>query len=364
MPRTILNRTGLSRGRVYNEFGGNLTAAPEGAGNMMVGPWCRDYSGLLGNTVTYMNQTSMVIADGRIIEADGFETETEDDFDEDEELEDIGTILNDGDKGAVITSLDIELTIGGPSWADAGCWSNSGGDNEWAWENGLVEYLDALRDGTLESSATYEVWTYARHWLRCPLHFALYRVPTTPTWEGDGEYAYNNQPGALGPTLPYLAHGPYGMLAAMHGPTYAAQNYISLTEPCEGVAFIHRQTRDIPYASATDWPTGDSDPDNLSNLDEEGMIYDLVGIRDTPAQRALGQNFTVRLRLNKNLKVRRNELIVAHMETGISRLQYASDPESDAYKNVLIGALNYGPLRAGPYYTLHQWRAEARYRSW
>lgn len=183
--RQTVFRTGLSRGRVYNDTKSNLTTFPEGAGNNMVGSWSRDYSGLSGNSVLYAGEFSAIIADGRTM-LNFDDSDSDADTEEDEDSVDQGALCRPGDRSCHISEAEVEFTVGAPSWEDAGVWSWSSTqtDSAFIYESTLAEWLDDQNIGVDEAPiGDHDLWWTFMDYLRIPWHMAIYRVHTNPQWK-------------------------------------------------------------------------------------------------------------------------------------------------------------------------------------
>lgn len=372
MARHLIHRTGLQRGRVYDNLGANITEDPEGAGNDEVGSWSRDYSGLTGNSNLYGGEFSGIIADGRAMQQNAYADEDMlfPDFDQDEQIDTGTSFIDNTRSGGVIHELNIRLALGVPSYFDAGVFSVDPTDGTIEFIEELSTWLDNANSNPLIEPADTFVnnpWWTLRHFLRVPLHFAVYVVPaSTPPWEGHADMLENNGMGVLQGQAPQLTHGPWGMLAQMHGSAFADDNYVRLWEPCDGIRFLHRRDVDMHYGSTMegdDFSVGDTvDPDVIGtdvDADEVGAPAQQEML-DSPAQRARGQNFWLRLKTRARYRCKPDEVLVWHLQTGWARLEKVSG----GGPGHLIIAGTSSPPRSGPFLTLHYHECVVRGRTW
>lgn len=378
--RTLIARTGLSRGRLYNGVGDNITQYPAGAGEDNVGFWSRDYSYLAGNTVLWDGEFSAVLMDGRILSQGGNDlapwNQSLPDFDEDENMADRGSVLNFGDKAGLIKGMRIHMDFLCPTFTDAGAWEvdSSMGTIDATLLNPLGTYLDSLStpsyEGVMIDNAGAEqdvfsnVHTQARHYLRVPIHWAVYRVPLGPVYEGQDEFIRSAGGDSTGAAQ--LTYGPFGLLTAWHGVLYAAAHAVRLWEPSDGVKFVARGEFEVPYAA---FLNGESDPDMVFGLGLDGadqFAQQGGGMLDTPAQRSRGRIIKIDLKLPQDVRARPDEVLIFHIQTGLARYQLGT---LGGGSHVIIGEpilVDPGepggltlPLHLGPYMALCNWHISA-----
>lgn len=381
---TTISRTGTSRGKVYNGSGDNLTAYPAGAGNVTVGTWQRDFSTLAGGTWNYDGEFSGILADGRLLARGGQDQYDLPDFDGDEGASDRGSVLVEGDKWAHITSAHVRLMLTCPLFSDAGTWlMDASGETpliepnvpdfqldtwldkslilDWEWPDPDTPSLGPLRNKT---------WDAIRHWLRVPINWAVYRVPLAASqYEGYAEWINENgYPGTAINASP-MAYGPFGMLTAMYGLVYARTHSTKLWELSEGLKPIVRGELDVPYA-AYGYDEQFSGPDVMYGValnDDPPPTSKAVttgGVLDTPAQRARGRIIELNIQV-PDMEVRENEIIVWHVQTGITRLRAQDEPGGAGDPDLVIAQPTFtgGGFDLGPFMGLVYQSVTARYRS-
>lgn len=346
MARTTIHRVGLSRGRVYNGSGDNITDSPPGAGNIQVGPWDRDYSVLCGNTYMYDGEFSGIIADGRLLTRGAQDIGPFGvDFDTDENPADRGSVIVEGDKGAIVKGLRLHLQFLCPIFHDAAVWETHddiamGGPT---WQ--IKEYLDVALDemaygaaeGVLtdnpanETNWTYDVWDEIRHYLRVPIYIAVYRLSPVPVIEGAQEYTRENA--GIGDFLSAspMQYGPLGMLTALYGATYAATHRVDISDESPDFKPIFRDELEVPYAAwgSSSGILGNANqagPDQVLNYyigpgTDDNVWTPSGGMLDTPAQRARGRVVDIDLKLGHDMRVGPGEMLVWHVQTGRVRIK-------------------------------------------
>lgn len=351
MAYSLIHRTGIGRGRVYNGVGDNLTAAPAGAGSNVIGPWVQDLASLHGSElVNYDREFSGIIMDGRALStgSGGDDDILFPDLDEDENLSDRGSIVGRDTKSASLSSAQVKLTFVAPTWEDATVWSVA--------ENNAAEAPVAKLDTWLDQEAglaTDGLWHPLRHALRVPVYWAIYKVKLGPNYESLAEMIVENSAIPVA-QLGQMTEGPLGMLTAMHGLVYAATHATRLYEPGVMVP-VARGYRMFTYDGAHD--DDEADPDYVYG-DEAGEAG-AMGILDTPAQRGRGRQYTITMRV-KSVRARPDELLVWHVHTAPVRVAYKSAPGSPG-RHLVVGSGN-GPFM-GPFMHLVYHECTARYRA-
>jgi len=281
---TLIHRTGVSRGRVYNGTGENLTANPVGAGNDFVGPFAQDYASLqFGTNVNYDHEFSGIILDGRALKGGG----TDDsmlypDLDEDEDLSDRGSIVGRDTNSATLSSVTVKLTHTRPRWADATVWQVPHDGSAPSDISSFDEWLDNEVGELPEFAAPFDydhledddggrrTWARLRHYVQCPYYWALYKVKLGPNYEGLADMIAENSASPVGQTG-QLSYGPLGMLTALHGTLYATQHAFRLYEPTN-IVCVERGYGLMPYDStfndAAAGAAGAVDPDVVVGYDD------------------------------------------------------------------------------------------------
>lgn len=350
---TTINRTGLSRGRVYNGSGQNITDQPPGAGNIQVGPWDRDYSVLFQNTVMYDGEFSGIIMDGRIMSRGAQDVGPLGmDLDTDENLSDRGSVIVEGDKTAKVTGMKLHLQFCNPIFRDGGVWETgddiASGGPAWQFKDYLSVVLDELAEGAgeadlIDDPSNTQAWAVdildeVRHYLRVPIYIAIYRIEPRPMIEGAAEYAIENAPLSFSLASSPLEYGPLGMLTALYGTVYGATHRVDLSDEAPGFKAIFRTELEVPYAA---W----GGPTNGGRINQAGgdlvLNYNIGpggddntwvpgAIMDTPAQRRRGAIINIDLELPHNITCAPGEVIVWHVQTGRVRLK-------DPLRNVPYG---------------------------
>lgn len=397
---TLIHRTGLSGGRVYNWTGDNITEAPAGAGNTMVGPWAMDYASFyLDERLEYFDsEFSGVLLDGRAMRQS---TSDQDalfaDLDTDESLTDSRSIIQPADSSASIESVLIRLYHSGVTWEDARVWNVSPDGSHGP--EGVP--LDAQLDSMFPGSGDDGIWHPLRHALRVPVMWAIYHIPLTPRYAGLTEMIQLNTANVVN-NSDLLSYGPYGMLTAMHGEVYALGHSTRLYEAAAAnFSVVDRGMFMMPYDSAHD----DTEPDpdfvgageagdaSIVGTIEETNTWQTVGgplpipetstaqsvadravnltlangaaaagaILDTPAQRARGRIYTTVMRTNRDMRASPKRLTVWHFQTCPVRLSYEPASAGGDETHVIIGGLA-SPF-VGPPVRLVYHEASARYRA-
>lgn len=353
MAYTLIHRTGLSRGRVYNTVGENLTEDAPGAGNLTVGPWARDYSSLMGtNSVNYDTEFSGIIIDGRAMSTggDGDDGILYPDLDEDEDLSDRGSVVGRDTQSAAIHSCHLRLYHTAPDWTDAFVWRVDK-------ETGTPSQIGPLADW-LEAEAVSDIgWHPIRHALRVPVYWALYKCPVGPNYEGLAQMIAENSANVVG-QLGQLAWGPLGMLTALHGAVYASQHAVRLYEPTTSIVPVERGMFDMPYDSATEDDL--RDPDYVFSGDIEAGTQGL-SILDSPAQRARGRIYTTSIASKRDVRAKPGEVYVWHWQTAPVRVAKLTAGAMNPDDHIVIGAST--SAFQGPFCHLVYHELTARYRA-
>lgn len=352
MAYSLIHRTGIGRGRVYNAVGDNLTAAAAGAGTYMVGPWVMDYASLNAtNTENYDREFSGIIMDGRQLSTGsaGDDDIAYNDFDEDEDLSDRGSIIGRDTKGASLQSVQVKLTIVGPTFEDARVWLIDNNDGTETDKARLDQWLDS--ESVLPTDG---LWHPMRHALRVPLYWAIYKVKLGPNYESLAEMIVENS------SIPaiqtgMMTQGPLGMLTALYGVLYAAGHATRLHEPGMLVP-VARGYRLLSYDGANDDDA--ADPDYVFG-DEVGTD-DTLGIIDSPAQRARGRLYHLTMRC-KSVRAKPDEILIWHVHTAPVRVGTVETPTPPNFQHAVVGSTN-GPL-LGPFMHLVYHECAARYRA-
>ena len=351
MAYSLIHRTGLSRGRVYNSVGDNLTEHYPGAGNQAVGPWVRDYAGLYSSadwSANFDSEFSGIIMDGRAIVTgqDGTDGILFPDFDEDESLSDRGSIVGRDTQYARLKGLMLRLYHTCPNFKDGVVWALK--------LDGTSAVQVGPLDQWLEDEATVGQHPM-RHALRVPCMWALYRVQLGPNYESLAQMIVENSALPTGQTG-QLAYGPVGMLTALHGVLYAAGHATRLYEPNLGIIPVERGMYDIPYSGALD--DDQVDPDFVLPQEELDPIPadDGVAILNTPAQRARGRINTTSIASSKDVTARAGEVYLWHWQTCPVRIRA---PQVEGTGHLVIG--NGDSPFLGPYVHLTYHELSARF---
>lgn len=249
MSRSLIHRTGLNVGRVYNLVGDNLTAYPPGAGNSMVGPWAMDFISLLGTTeaevgVLWDSEFSGIIADGRALDGQGEEPFIFADLDEDEDLTDRRSRISNGSqaRSIKINGVWVRLYHTAPRWEDARIWHvDVDGTHPAEPESTLAEWLD---ENT--GMAGDGFWHSGRHALRVPVRWAIYKVMIVDNYESMLDMVAENSLLEI-TTGDLLGQGPRGMLTALHGALWAADHAVRLYKPSDNLPIVERGMFFMPY---------------------------------------------------------------------------------------------------------------------
>lgn len=355
MAYTLIHRTGLSRGRVYNSVGDNLTEAYAGAGNQTVGPWVRDYASAEGTsdyTPNFDSEFSGIIMDGRsmVMGQDGSDGITFPDFDEDESLSDRGSIVGRDTKAAKLRGLMLRLYHTCPNYKDAFVWEHE-------IDGSVQTQIGPLDQWLADESPGGKGWHPVRHVLRVPVMWALYKVKLGPNYESLAEMIVHNSATVVG-QLGQLAYGPAGLLTALHGVLYAAGHATRLYEPNLGIVPVDRGMYDIPYDATIE--DDQIDPDYV--MPQEELTPALppadegIAILDTPAQRARGRIQTLAVASSKDVTARPGEVYLWHWQTCPVRIRA---PMVEGSSHLVIG--NGASPYLGPYVHLTYHELSARY---
>lgn len=249
MARSIIHRTGLNTGRVYNYAGDNLTAYPPGAGNSMVGPWAMDFIAMFGGTepeagIMWDSEFSGIIMDGRGLAQGTLEQPMLfADLDEDEDLTDRRSIVGEGaQRYAKCSSTWTRLYHTAPRWEDARVWDiDIDGTHGTEPAMRLDEYLDLQYQMTGDG-----LWHSMRHTLRVPVRWAIMKCPMMQGYEQMLDMVAENTVLAI-TNGDLMNYGPRGMLTALHGTVWAAQHATRLYEPSEALGIVERGMFFMPY---------------------------------------------------------------------------------------------------------------------
>lgn len=364
MAYTLIHRTGLSRGRVYNATGENLTANPSGAGNDFVGPFAQDYSSILfSQNVTYDHEFSGIIMDGRALRGAG---NTDDsilypDLDEDEDLSDRGSVVGRDTNIAAVAGCTVKLTHTRPRWADATVWQvpHDGSEptsltsfDQWLDEEvgGFSEFPSPLDDNPIDAA---RLWSRLRHYVQCPYYWALYRIPLGPNYEGLAEMIAENSSLPVGQTG-QLAYGPLGMLTALHGTLYATQHAYRLYEPTNAIVPVARGYGLMPYDSsfndANSNTAGSADPDLSVGWDNVfGAVLNPVAVHSGPHGSGYRRGGVETWSVHSKARVRAkpDELYVWHWATAPVRIDIDEDAGAGGTFSLIVGnavSPYYGPF--------------------
>lgn len=398
---TVLHRTGISGGRLYNLTGDNLTEALAGAGNAMVGPWQLDYSAFVADTegvsnVNWDSEFSGMVIDGRALK----DSSSDDpmifaDLDEDEALSDSRSIVRVGDRAARCKHLRVRLYHTGVLWEDARVWTLNMDGTHSATAVPLDEYLEELYGESDDG-----LWHPVRHALRVPINWAIYHIPLTPRYTGLTEMINANTATTVGDG-DLLSYGPVGMLTAMHGAVYAAQHGLRLYEAnLANWKAVERGMYLMPYDSAHEDDVGDPDylgagaagDATITGTVEETNQWQVVGgplpipetmdaqsvgdravnltmlggttaassILDTPAQRARGRIYTTVIGTGRDMTASAKRVTVWHWQTCPVRLRTVP-VAGGGFQHHIIGGL-VSPFQ-GPPVRLVYHEGTARYSS-
>lgn len=248
MAYTLIHRTGVSTGRVYNSIGDNLTELVEGAGNDMVGPFFLDYASLRNADAPwqYDCEFSGILMDGRQLAGSGYVDNDllSDDLDDDEDGSDRASIVQRDTKWARMNQHQVKLYHTAPTWEDAFVWEVNQADGVATEVAPLDEWLDDERGISGDA-----LWHPMRHALRVPVFWACYRVPLGPDYESLAEMIAANSANQV-TQGGLLSMGPRGLLTALHGDLYALQHAVRLYEPNRGMRPIYRGMFLMPYDGA------------------------------------------------------------------------------------------------------------------
>jgi len=325
---TLIHRTGLSRGRVYNATGENLTANPVGAGNDYVGPFAQDYSSItFDQNVSYDHEFSGVIMDGRALQGGGQSDDSilYPDLDEDEDLSDRGSVVGRDTKTAALSSVTVKLTHTRPRWADAQVWHVPIDGTAPTMQTSLDEWLDA----DVGDYSTTSNWSRLRHYIQVPYYWQLYRIPLGPNYEGLAEMIAENSAVPVA-QLGQLTYGPLGMLTALHGTLYASQHASRLYEPTSNVVAVERGYGLMPYDSAFNDNKrldlsldndGQTDPDILREVDAVDPFNPATVTQGAPPSGyRRGGVSTWAVHSKRRVRAQSNEIYVWHYQTAPVRI--------------------------------------------
>jgi len=357
----LLHRTGLSRGRVYNGVGSNITADGPGAGNDFIGPFCQDYSSIMfDQNITYDHEFSGIIMDGRALRGAG---NTDDsilypDLDEDEDLSDRASIVGRDTKSARLAACTLKLTHTAPRWHDAHVWEVPlDGGTPTAVQN-LAGWLDNDLDDPAGSEGAY--WSRLRHYIQVPYYWALYKVPLGPNYEGLADMLVENSAVPVG-QLGQMTYGPSGMLTALYGAVYAAQHAYRLYEPTSSIIPVERGYGLMSYSAVFNddqgntASAGNQDPDMASFF---GDTLDKELRSAVPTSYRRGGLHTTSVHSKRSVKAVPNEVYLWHFGTAPVRIGLIGAGAGGA-SHLVVG--NEGSPYYGPYIHLVYHELTARF---
>lgn len=394
--RTLLHRTGLSRGDAYTGTGQNLTSNPEGAGNYQVGSFYLDYASLFATveegptggvydpvgtyTMNWDTEFSWIIADGRNLTSANNYTDPDDivfgDVDEDSEDGPAEfSVVPPGTNWATIDRIEIDLYIVPPDrYVSAYVYPTDQsfshpvpGD-----EVSLADWLDRMVSYGEEAASIANYWAGFWRQLRWPLHWALLRVPCMGNDEGaaiaDEE---NDVDSVILPSRPVPFGGPRGLMAAQGGfstvdstgSESAVSTDLKLWEPEAGTNFIRRGVEILNFTDegstnniGDDINFPQNSPAVMGDVDfiDDPPIPDLDNFEYIPGpHQGPGNLIHLRYTFKTDIKVRPNELIVFMIQSGRARLNLIVE-EGVPVGSMIMGSPNtFNPAcRHGPAYTL------------
>lgn len=393
--RTLLFRTGLSRGDAYTGTGQNLTSNPEGAGNYQVGGFYLDYSSIfptsrvdddlgeaqpLGTyTMNWDTEFSFVLADGRnLVSANNYTDPDDISFGDVDEDSDDGpaefSVVPPGTNWATIDRIEVDLWIVPPDrYSSASVYKTDLSMSHPVEGTGvpLYSYLDALHVPTVEGFGG-DYWVAFFRQLRWPLHWALLRVPCMGVDEGDALADEENDTDAtIRPSRPTPFGGPRGLMAAQGGFSTVesggeAESFVTsdlrLWEPETGTGFIRRGVEILNF---TDEGSPTNQGDNISNVAGGSVMHDIDFVDDPPVPdvdsfqynpgpfQGPGNIIHLRYTFKTDIRVRPNELIVFMIQSGRVRLSLLIE-DNTPVASVIMGSPNsfLPECRHGPAFTL------------
>jgi len=336
-----------------NGSGQNLTDSPDGAGNLQVGTYEYDFSGLypdgtgaLPNLINIDNEYSFVIADSRGLMDTNLDDDNDVLGDETNPETDDGAFIDDATQFARIDHVVARLDFIRPSYLEAWVWNTDVDTGEVDDDvSSLGQWLDDQQVAGAEGDPDNDVWNRFRACLRFPLHWAFLIIDCQEsTDQGLADYIAENT--ALNePNNPKPFGGPNGIQLAYEGDTSDALRLWMPKDgrgPCRVLAQGH-----LTMGFELRLDSTDARPDVPVDIDlGEAPADQDAGYLIPATDNVVGRNIHLKLTLDKRITMRDDQLLVLCVQTGRVRLKRgdaAGTPDQLIAGPPLVGGRN-GPL--------------------